>query len=188
MPGYFAALTIVFLIGMVVIRARLMKRAGIQAVHFGKIDKTDFLIPPFMFFYFYLIFAAAFNLPNVSNQLFFDSFIASWLGVILCLTSLILFLWSLISFGDSFRVGIDENFSDKLVTTGAFAYSRNPIYVAFGLILLGQFLIFPNWILLVYLGGAIWLFHRQILREEDFLKEHFRQEFTAYCERVRRYI
>ena len=58
--------------------------------------------------------------------------------------------------------------ADQLVTTGIFAFSRNPIYIAFGLILLGQFLVFPNWILLVYLGAGTWLFHRQVLREEAF--------------------
>jgi protein-S-isoprenylcysteine O-methyltransferase Ste14 len=33
------------------------------------------------------------------------------------------------SFGTSFRVGIDVEHPDKLVTTGIFAVSRNPIYV-----------------------------------------------------------
>ena len=48
--------------------------------------------------------------------------------------------------------------------------SRNPIYVAFGMILLGQFLIFPNWLLLIYLAAGVWLFHRQVLREEEYLR------------------
>ena len=39
----------------------------------------------------------------------------------------------------SFRVGIDNEHPDKLVTTGVFAYSRNPIYVGFIALLLGQF-------------------------------------------------
>jgi hypothetical protein len=37
-------------------------------------------------------------------------------------------------------VGIDVDRADKLVTTGIFALSRNPIYVAFGCVLIGQFL------------------------------------------------
>ena len=32
---------------------------GIQAMKFGEIDKKDFLIPPFAFFYFYIVFGAA---------------------------------------------------------------------------------------------------------------------------------
>ena len=96
-------------------------------------------------------------------------------------------LFSLISFGNSFRVGIDTENPDKLITTGIFSFSRNPIYVAFGFVLFGQFLIFSNWILLIYLGAAVWLFHRQVLREEDFLKAHYGGEFSEYCDRVRRY-
>jgi len=66
------------------------------------------------------------------------------------------------------QYGVDH--ADKLVTTGVFAFSRNPIYVAFGCVLLGQFLVFPDWILSVYLAAGIWLFHRPVLREEEFPK------------------
>jgi len=172
---------------MVLTRVLLMKRKGIEAMNFGKIDKTDFLIPPFALFYFYIVFAATFNLPTVSRQEFFHAGVISWVGVFFCLAGLSLLLWSLVSFGQSFRVGIDTDHPDKLITTGVFAFSRNPIYVAFAFILLGQFLIFSNWILLVYIGAAIWLFHRQVLREEDYLKKHYGKEYSEYCNRVRRY-
>ena len=188
MPKYFGALTVVLMLGMVLTRVMIMRRRGIQAMNFGKIDKTDFLIPPFALFYFYTVFAHAFNLPAVSTQEFFPSEMIAWVGVFLCLAGLLLLLWSLISFGQSFRVGIDIEHPDKLVTSGIFAFSRNPIYVAFASILLGQFLIFPNWILFVYLGAGIWLFHRQVLREEDYLKKHYGREYLEYCKRVRRYL
>jgi len=74
------------------------------------------------------------------------------------------------------------------VTTGVFAITRNPIYVALLLILLGQFLIFPNPILLAYLLAAMWLIHRQVLREEAYLRNHYGQEYSEYCSRVRRYL
>jgi hypothetical protein len=47
------------------------------------------------------------------------------------MAALIGFAVTLKSFGDSFRVGIDEKKPDKLVTSGMFAISRNPIYVCF---------------------------------------------------------
>jgi protein-S-isoprenylcysteine O-methyltransferase Ste14 len=188
MQGYLAALTIVLLVGMVLTRVILMRRTGTRAVHFGRIDKTDFLIPPFALFYFYTVFAAAFNLPIVSTQRFFHSEVISWVGVSLCFVGLTLFLLSLVSFGRSFRVGIDIDHPDKLVTTGVFAFSRNPIYVAVGFVLLGQFLVFPNWIVLVYLAAGIWLVHRQVLREEAFLREQYGQGYAEYCNRVRRYL
>ena len=188
MAGYFAALTILLMIGMVVVRAIAMKAQGITAFHFAKLDKTDLIIPPFALFYIYVVFAAAFGLPPPSTQEFFRSEIVSWIGVLSCAAGLILLLWSIVSFGRSFRVGIDTNNPNDLVTTGAFAISRNPIYVAFALIMIGQFLIFPNWILLAYLIAAIWLFNRQVLREETFLRANYGSPYEAYCRQVRRYL
>jgi protein-S-isoprenylcysteine O-methyltransferase Ste14 len=173
---------------MVLMRALFMKKQGIEAMKFGNIDKKDFLIPPFALFYFYIVFAATFNLPTLSTQEFFYSEIISWVGVSFCLAGLLLLLWSLVSFGRSLRVGIDTDHPDKLITTGVFAFSRNPIYVSFALILIGQFLIFSNWILFIYIGAAVWLFHRQVLREEEYLKKQYGQEYSKYCNRVRRYL
>jgi protein-S-isoprenylcysteine O-methyltransferase Ste14 len=188
MQGYFAALTIVLLVAMVLARVMIMRRRGIRAMNFGKMDKKDFLIPPFALFYFYMIAAAAFDLPAVSRQVFFLSKTAAWAGDGLCLAGLLLMFFSLLSFGKSFRVGIDADKPDTLVTTGVFALTRNPIYVAFGFVLIGQFLVFPNWILLVYLAAGVLLFHRQVLREEAFLKTHYGNAYAQYCRRVRRYL
>ncbi|MGH6811557.1 MAG: methyltransferase family protein [Methylocella sp.] len=188
MPRYFGAITILLLLGLVWVRVLLLRRKGIRAMNFGKIDKKDFLIPPFALFYFYIVFAAAFNFPAVSRQEFFHSGIVSWVGVLFCLAGLSFLFMSIVSFGRSFRVGIDQDHPDKLVTTGVFAFTRNPIYLAFALVLLGQFLVFSNWILLVFLIAAIWLFHRQVSREEEFMRKHYGQQYTEYCDRVRRYL
>ncbi len=91
-------------------------------------------------------------------------------------------------FGRSFRIGIDIDHPDQLITDGVFALSRNPIYVAFAMVLSGEFLIFPNWISLIYLVAAAALMHRQVLREEDFLMRHYGEAFAQYCRRVRRYL
>lgn len=141
---YIGALTIVVLLGMVLVRVFVLRRRGIKTVKFGEIDKKDFLIPPFAFFYFYVVFAAAFHFPGVSRQEFFRSALVSWVGVLFCIAGLSVLFISLISFGKSFRIGIDPDEPDKLVTTGIFGLSRNPIYVAFGLVLLGEFLVFPE--------------------------------------------
>lgn len=187
MQKYFAVLSLILLVSMVIIRVLMLKKKGIKAMQFGKTDKRDFLIPPFALIYFYLIFANAFNLPTIKQELFHNEII-SWAGVFLCLLGIILLLWSLISFRNSFRVGIDENISNGLITTGVFAFSRNPIYTAFGFVLSGQFFIYSSWILLVYIIAGIWLFHRQVLLEEEFLKKHFGKEYIEYYKRVRRYI
>jgi protein-S-isoprenylcysteine O-methyltransferase Ste14 len=55
---------------------------------------------------------------------------------------LLLFVWSLVSFEQSFCVGIDADHPGSLIERGTFAFSRNPIYVALAIILIGEFLIF----------------------------------------------
>jgi protein-S-isoprenylcysteine O-methyltransferase Ste14 len=188
MPKYLGALTIVLLLGIVLTRIFLLKRQGIKAMKFGNIDKTDFLIPPFALFYFYVLFAAAFDWPNVSTRQFFQSEAVAWAGVLFCFAGLFLLLWSLISFKQSFRIGVDTDHPDKLIVDGVFEFSRNPIYVAFAMVLIGEFLIFPNWISLIYLIAATWLVHRQVLREEEYLKGHYGQAYEQYCHCVRRYL
>ncbi|MGA8742746.1 MAG: isoprenylcysteine carboxylmethyltransferase family protein [Terracidiphilus sp.] len=188
MEKYVGALSLTLLLAMVLIRVRLMKRKGIQAMHFGNIDKTDFLIPPFALFYFYIVFAAAFDWPTVATHRFFQSGLAAGAGVFCCVSGLVLLFLSLVSFGKSFRIGIDQDDPDKLVTTGVFGFSRNPMYVAFWFVLLGQFLLFSNLIPLVYLAAATLLFHRQVLREEDSMRRRYGQEYSDYRDRVRRYL
>ncbi|HBP66251.1 MAG TPA: isoprenylcysteine carboxylmethyltransferase family protein [Desulfosporosinus sp.] len=186
MQGYFAIIVIILLMAMVLSRVFILKRQGIKVMRFGEMDKKDFLIPPFALLFFGLIFSHAFNLPKVGSLLFESGFV-SWIGVVVCIVGLIIFLMSLIAFGKSFRVGIDEKHPGKLVTTGIFAYSRNPIYTAFGFILLGIFLILPNWIFLIYLVLGFWLFNRQVLLEEASLRKHYGEEYTEYCIKVGRF-
>ena len=50
MQGYLAALSIVLLLGLVIFRVLWLNQSGISAMNFGRIDKRDFLIPPFVLF------------------------------------------------------------------------------------------------------------------------------------------
>lgn len=187
MQGYLAIATVILLMAMIFLRVSMLKKLGIRVIQFGKMDKKDFIIPPFALLYFYLIFADVLGLPRLGFDLFrFETI--SWIGVALCILGLALLLFSLISFGKSFRVGIDEEHPGSLVTTGAYAISRNPIYTAFGLIIIGIFLISTNWVFLLYTIAGIWLFNRQVLCEESSLKKIYGFEYIDYCKKVRRYI
>ena len=98
-PQYLAALAIVLLMGTVLGRVLLLRRTGTRAMHFGKIDKTDFLIPPVALFYFYTVFAAAFGWPLVSAQRFFRSVAIAWVGVGICACGVLILVLSLWFFG-----------------------------------------------------------------------------------------
>src|SRR5215831_18022412 len=68
-----------------------------KGVAFRGVYKTDFLMPPLALFYFYVVFANAFNFPTVSRQEFFQSAVVAWGGVLLCLAGLVLLFLSLVS-------------------------------------------------------------------------------------------
>lgn len=182
------ALALLLLVAMVLTRTLTLRVRGIQAAKFGATDKSDFLIPPFALFYIYLVFAGALHWPSVARGALFASVAAAWLGVACCAAGVVVMLCALASFGTSFRIGIDEERPDRLVTTGIFSLTRNPIYVAFAFVLAGEFLILPNWLLLLYLVAGVALFHRQVLREERFLAAHYGQAYAAYRARVHRYL
>ena len=187
MHGYIVLIAFATMIILVIGRSRQMKKLGLKAIQFGAQDKKDFIIPPFVLLYFYLIIANTFNLPRFGSTLL-DNAISAWVGTGLSVIAPFLFLWGMVSFGNSFRVGLDADKPGNLVTDGAFAISRNPLYVAFHMVLIGTFLIYPAWIFFVYMILAFWLIDRQVCIEENFLRKTFGNEYDDYCNNVRRYI
>jgi len=173
---------------MVLVRVRILAHHGVSAIKFGSIDKSDFAIPPVALLYGYLIVAGALGWPVFGQHELFGSRLLQWVGIGSCACSLVLMALSLISFGSSFRVGIDTEHPDALVTSGVFGITRNPIYVAFAFVLIGEFLIQPYPLLLAYAVAGAALFHRQVLREEAFLRQHYGSEYEEYCRRVPRYV
>jgi protein-S-isoprenylcysteine O-methyltransferase Ste14 len=175
---------------LVLIRAAMMRKKGIRAIVFGATDKSDFLLVPAILAIAYTVLAKTFHLPIWFPLIrpFWEYAATGWIGLGLCGLALIGCIGALISFGDSFRVGIDEKNPDKLVTAGLFSISRNPIYVCFFLFLIGIFLIHCNIVILVSLVLFVLTIHRQVLREEKFLKNHYGAEYEAYRKKVRRYL
>ena len=90
------------------------------------------------------------------------------------------------------RVGttpVPINQTNKIIKTGIFAYSRNPIYLCFVLFHFGMFLTFENIMyFLCSIGLFFWLNNFVIYEEEKYLKDKFGDEFERYCNSVKRWI
>jgi protein-S-isoprenylcysteine O-methyltransferase Ste14 len=175
---------------MVLLRSAMLRRHGIKAIVFGVTDKTDYIIIPIVIFFFYGLLSTFFALPfpSVLTNMFWKNNILTICAIAICSVTLVWFGVTLKVFGRSFRVGIDTHTSEKLITSGTFSVSRNPIYLAFITFFIGIFLSYPNIISSVFLVLITITIHRQILREEKFLKDHYGNEYGEYCKKVRRYI
>lgn len=106
------------------------------------------------------------------------------IGILLIIFSLI--IWYNALFRAKIDNGIVEN---KLVTTGVYAFVRNPIYSAIMFICTGILLISAN-VYFYPLFFFYWLLMTVLLKftEEKWLKNLYGEEYEIYCGRVNRCI
>ena len=112
------------------------------------------------------------------------------------LVGIICFLVSIAIFFAGFNIfkTYDENPvptspTNKIIKTGIFAYTRNPIYLSFVIFHFSMFFIFENVMyFLSAIGLAIWLHNYVIKEEENFLYEQFSDEYENYKRTVKRWI
>jgi len=125
---------------------------------------------------------------NFWYNLLLDNIILKYTGMLFMLVGYLIFIFSLFSFGKSWRIGIDNDKPGNLVTTGMFSITRNPLFIFLDLYFIGTALINTNlffiFIGIIFIAGI----HYQILQEEIFLQKHYGKEYAEYKKRVRRYI
>ncbi|KTF13915.1 methyltransferase family protein [Pseudoalteromonas sp. H103] len=79
--------------------------------------------------------------------------------------------------------------ASKLVTSGIYKISRNPMYVGFAFILAGWGIWLSSlWALLCIIGFVVYLTLFQIIPEERALIKLFGEEFTEYKNKVKRWL
>jgi protein-S-isoprenylcysteine O-methyltransferase Ste14 len=76
----------------------------------------------------------------------------------------------------------------KLVSTGPYARSRNPMYVGWTSLYLAVAFITRNAWMLLSLPPVAGIIPREVLREEHALEETFEEEYFRYRKLVRRYV
>ena len=79
--------------------------------------------------------------------------------------------------------------TNAVVVTGVYRFSRNPIYIAFMIVLLA-FALFANslWFVLLLPLLLLMLHFGVVKREEAYLLGKFGDSYREYCDRVRRWI
>jgi protein-S-isoprenylcysteine O-methyltransferase Ste14 len=110
-------------------------------------------------------------------------------GLILALAGFAATLAGQTGMGTSWRIGVDPDERTDLITTGVFAYARNPIFTAMALAQFGMVLLVPTWIsaaALLALLAAVELQVRAV--EEPYLRLVHGDAYAAYASRTGRFI
>lgn len=88
------------------------------------------------------------------------------------------------------KTTIDPNVhTSKIVTSGIYAYSRNPIYLGWFVLIAGRALMSASVLaLLVAATMLLLLYWAVIVEEEAYLESKFGEEYLSYKKRVRRWL
>ena len=139
-----------------------------------------------------IVLLAAIALGVVLNLIWPFRFIPSALvlaGPVVVFAAVLLFLLSLREFrshGTSVR-GTER--TTMVVRTGPYRFSRNPIYLAFVLFILGLSLWLNDlWLLVALVAFAGFISIMIIPREERFLERNFQPQYSEYKAAVRRWL
>jgi len=123
------------------------------------------------------------------NPLGFGGAVPFWLGWALILGALAFGGAAILQFRRHRTSVIPRNTPSAIITDGPFALSRNPIYLADALILLGFSLIQGSVIGILSVGVFMALIRARFIDgEEAGLKAEFPEEFAAWAARTRRWL
>lgn len=77
----------------------------------------------------------------------------------------------------------------RIISTGIYAYSRNPVYAGFCLVSIGIGIFLNSfWILISFIPSAILVYYVAIKKEEIYLEKKFGEEYIYYKNKVRRWL
>lgn len=113
-----------------------------------------------------------------------------FVGVVFMAAGILIYLWCASDFIISGR-GTPNPFDapKQLVVRGLYHFTRNPMYVGVGSIVVGEGLLFESATLLAFVTVLMLLFHiRVVTYEEPTLRRLFGAAFDSYCARVPRWL
>ncbi len=114
---------------------------------------------------------------------------ADFAGGLLVGGGLVLMLLAFAEFRRHRTTVIPHMEAERLITSGIFKRSRNPIYLGDALILLGLILRWDAVLALPLVPVFVWVIEKRfIVAEEDRLRRKFRAEFARYCQKTRRWL
>jgi protein-S-isoprenylcysteine O-methyltransferase Ste14 len=179
-------------------KTALLKAKGVKAFRLGR-DKNGirkYVEVLFVFVFILWSVEIVFHSTGMAANIFpwfvyirlFDTLWLKICGCVLIASGAVSAVLSLISSGDSWRVGVDDVNTGAMVTSGMFSWSRNPLYTALNIMSAGYFLVNGDVFFLCSMIVIAAMFHYQIIQEEKSLEAKYKEAYLEYKKKVRRYI
>jgi protein-S-isoprenylcysteine O-methyltransferase Ste14 len=110
------------------------------------------------------------------------------LGIEMFIIGVVLVFWARHVMQQSWGVpGEHAKKQNSLVTSGPFAFSRNPIYVGFALLYLGFAIAIQSWLIILRIPLLIY-FYKSAVKEEKLLEKMFGEKYLKYKFKVPRFL
>lgn len=112
-----------------------------------------------------------------------------WLGFVVGLMALLVFLWVLRSLGQNFSTSLTINKEQTLVTQGPYRWVRHPMYTSFVLLWIGFLLLAANWFIgLTGILAFLWAILVRTPKEEQMMIGRFGEQYITYMQHTGRYL
>jgi protein-S-isoprenylcysteine O-methyltransferase Ste14 len=106
------------------------------------------------------------------------------IGVIIATCGVALAIWARVYLGTNWGMPMSLKENPELVTTGPYAYIRNPIYTGVLLAMLGSvFVVGLFWLLVLVVAGGYFIYSS--LQEEKIMVKEFPSTYPAYKSRTK---
>jgi protein-S-isoprenylcysteine O-methyltransferase Ste14 len=114
---------------------------------------------------------------------------ARWLGAIVFVLALALFAWAIVTVTRAGSNVPTNRPTTSIVESGPYRFTRNPIYLAMVLGLIGLAIAFDNlWLLMMLVPFVLVIRYGVVAREEAYLERKFGDVYRGYRSRVRRWL
>jgi len=112
----------------------------------------------------------------------------SYLGLFLFAISIVMGWIFSAQLKESWRVGVHDDQKTVLIKSGAYKYIRNPYFLSYFIMLIGQLLVRPSAVLVILVAITIIPFHCMVLKEEAYLSANHGKDYDVYKSTTGRYL
>jgi protein-S-isoprenylcysteine O-methyltransferase Ste14 len=114
---------------------------------------------------------------------------AVWLGAMVFVLALALVAWAFVTITSAGSNVPTHWPTTTIIESGPYRFTRNPIYLAMFLALIGLATAFDDlWLLMMLVPFALIIRYGVVAREEAYLERKFGDVYRGYCSRVRRWL